>query len=569
MHGMSRISVYVLLLCSCFRVQDCRAADWPKYKGDLLNSGFNIQEQTLMPPLKMVWSWTESPSVAIESSPVIYGDKVFIGTIGCSNGAAVVCFDADTGRELWNYRLGDIDAAAVYPTPLVSSNRVYVPSWDGCLYCFDVNGPVGIPPGPLWKTPLADAGRRVFRSSPVIRADTNMLFLATEGEDSASRLIAVETQNGNKTEEFDFPPGYGAYSSLALCDDRVIVGLYAQNTNGMIICMDVSNPLSITQKWSYVFKPDEPALSSPVVENGIAYYVVSSSTGTSTTLYCFDVDNGSVLSTQCIAECAGWTFGTPSIAYGNIYLTTLTKLFCLNLALILDNNPQTDSLVWQYELPEYNLCWFVGSSPCVANGTVYFEAGDMDGGTFLGVDARTGEEQFRFRGPEGHEDSGVGYCISSPAVARGKVVFVSAHDYSWSGLYCFESNLELDADGDGMPDNWEKWFFGSVTNADASTDWDKDGSIDVHEYFGGTVPTNAASLLAIFEAKPGHASELVIGYYCVSNRSYSIERSTNLPTASWETITSNIPGIPPSNTHTVNVDIADSCFFRVRSHQQP
>lgn len=36
-----------------------------------------------------------------------------------------------------------------------------------------------------------------------------------------------------------------------------------------------------------------------------------------------------------------------------------------------------------------------------------------------------------------YNGKGMGFCLSSPAVSDGKVVFISSHDFNWSGIYCF------------------------------------------------------------------------------------------------------------------------------------
>ncbi len=49
-----------------------------------------------------------------------------------------------------------------------------------------------------------------------------------------------------------------------------------------------------------------------------------------------------------------------------------------------------------------------------------------------------------------------------------------------------------DADGDGLPDDWEVFHFGNLTAANATGDFDGDGSSDLAEYLAGTFPKNPA-----------------------------------------------------------------------------
>jgi len=57
------------------------------------------------------------------------------------------------------------------------------------------------------------------------------------------------------------------------------------------------------------------------------------------------------------------------------------------------------------------------------------------------------------------------------------------------------ARLDLDADKDGLADNWEITYFGSVTNQSGVFDRDRDGIANLTEFLEGTNPTNALSLL--------------------------------------------------------------------------
>jgi len=105
-----------------------------------------------------------------------------------------------------------------------------------------------------------------------------------------------------------------------------------------------------------------------------------------------------------------------------------------------------------------------------------------------------------------------------------------------------ESALDMDADGDGMPDAWERTHFVD-TARDGTGDWDRDGLRDGDEYVAGTDPTNAASRLSMFITAAAAAPWVGFNAVPVAGgvdevRLYSLESATSLIEAAW----SGVPG---------------------------
>ncbi len=75
------------------------------------------------------------------------------------------------------------------------------------------------------------------------------------------------------------------------------------------------------------------------------------------------------------------------------------------------------------------------------------------------------------------DHSGVRVSRNTSIPSRGKVTRV---DF-----------VELDTDGDGLPDGWERRYFGSDTNGDAGGDPDHDGRNNREEFLTGTNPLQA------------------------------------------------------------------------------
>jgi hypothetical protein len=119
-----------------------------------------------------------------------------------------------------------------------------------------------------------------------------------------------------------------------------------------------------------------------------------------------------------------------------------------------------------------------------------------------------------------------------------------------------------DADGDGMPDDWETLHFGGTdeTNGGSRDDWDGDGASNLDEWSAGTNPTNAASVFAVTAISL--APDCVISWLSASGKVYSLWTSSNSPLPDTR-IQSSIPATPPINTITTSQGEAQSTFYRL------
>lgn len=90
----------------------------------------------------------------------------------------------------------------------------------------------------------------------------------------------------------------------------------------------------------------------------------------------------------------------------------------------------------------------------------------------------------------------------------------------------------LDADADGLPDDWEQFYFGAL-GAGATNDPDGDGVNNLGEYYAGTNPTNSSSVFRTISIAPNvEGTELRFTF--APNRQYTIQRSADLRI--WETV---------------------------------
>jgi len=110
-----------------------------------------------------------------------------------------------------------------------------------------------------------------------------------------------------------------------------------------------------------------------------------------------------------------------------------------------------------------------------------------------------------------------------------------------------------DADHDGMPDDWENASFPEGTNATAQGNADGDDLTNQEELYAGTDPTNDLSVLEMLAPEMLSNGWFVVKWSSVADRLYGIDQSTNLFDG-FERLESDIPGDPPINVYTDEVD---------------
>jgi hypothetical protein len=107
--------------------------------------------------------------------------------------------------------------------------------------------------------------------------------------------------------------------------------------------------------------------------------------------------------------------------------------------------------------------------------------------------------------------------------------------------------------------------FYAVCYALLQRDRDGDGMSDGHELMAGTCPTIANSCFQL-RAPSNTVGGMVVSWPSASNRTYVIERATNLLSGGFTTLRTNA-ATPPMNCYTDVTVGAGSCFYRLRVSQ--
>jgi outer membrane protein assembly factor BamB len=182
------------------------AANWPSWRGP--NGDGTSPEKDV--PLR--WSPTENVKWKVplpepgDSSPVVWGDRVFITqSLEQQGGRTVMCFDRRDGRRLWQQgttyalpekRYGKNPHCAA--SPVTDGERVIAFFGSAGLFCWDMDGKG------LWKRDLGKQEHEwSYAASPLIHGDVCVLYF---GPGPNSRLLGIDKRTGKTLWEYQEPP---------------------------------------------------------------------------------------------------------------------------------------------------------------------------------------------------------------------------------------------------------------------------------------------------------------------------------------------------------------------------
>jgi hypothetical protein len=131
----------------------------------------------------------------------------------------------------------------------------------------------------------------------------------------------------------------------------------------------------------------------------------------------------------------------------------------------------------------------------------------------------------------------------------------------------FAVNLWLDADGDGMPDGYEKQYsFLDPNNPnDASLDYDGDGMSNLAEYLAGTAPDDPLSYLRITAVTVRGTNGVEIAWGSAANKLYTVQRAGRLWPGAFTNLAQRLLSTPPQNVYLdTTATNAAQLFYRIQ-----
>jgi hypothetical protein len=117
----------------------------------------------------------------------------------------------------------------------------------------------------------------------------------------------------------------------------------------------------------------------------------------------------------------------------------------------------------------------------------------------------------------------------------------------------------IDSDGNGMPDDWQRQYFGHL-GVNPLLDSDGDGVNNLNEYKAGTNPKDAHSLFKFISIRPDPLGGLLVEWSSVTNRLYAVERSQTIERGFIQ-IATGLPATSPANSYRDATALSPSPYF--------
>lgn len=400
------ISLSLLLMVVLIMVQGCSAADYLTFHGDAGRTGYIVEAGPLSENIR----WSISPGW-IDASPVVAGDRVYIAT-GLDMSAtdaipSVFCYNTSTGEEVWTYATGSEAGLTL------AGDLLIVGGMDGYLTALNIaDGTVA------WSV-LAEEYPGYFGISSSPLYDGVLLYVLTPSDGG---LHVYNPTDGSEAWSVAFGPwdtGYGnaTYFTAPAVKDGIVYfpsnlsELYAYNTT------------TESQLWKSVLTGT--IKSAPVI--GMDSLFVT----TDSTLFEISLVDGSILASRAIDG----TMATPALnnTAGLLYVGTSGGLLCLDASDIMA------PLVWE------SLVAKIDSSPVVAGDIVYAGTSEVRSSLYA-FSAADGTEIWNFTLPEPEGDNYASFWGSSPAVADGTLYIGAEHTntfYAFGPGAAYETTVVL------------------------------------------------------------------------------------------------------------------------------
>jgi outer membrane protein assembly factor BamB len=330
---------------------------WVQFHYNSAHSGFNPRERTLTRNnvRKLTKAWTVHVGAAVEGSPAVTRDLVFVG----SDNNTLHAYHLD-GRVAWSRTLeGDSRFVA---TPALAGNTVLAFTSSSVMTALDAASGQ-----PRWSRSISDV-EGAFPGSPAL---ANGLVYAVPHE-----LMALDAASGSVRWT---RASVGCFvCSPAVANGRLFIG-GGPAVGRKLFALDATTG---AERWSSQPGQGFSWSASPAVAGGRVFQPAYVERGGKKTywLYTFVAASGKRLWRVKLGASQFLTSSSPAVAYGTVfYVAPGGRIYALRAS--------DGKRLWSRDIPPS------ASSPAVAGGVVYFGAGI----TVYALDARSGKTLWRAR----------------------------------------------------------------------------------------------------------------------------------------------------------------------------
>jgi outer membrane protein assembly factor BamB len=421
----SRLAVFLALALTVPAAALLRGADWPDWRGPARTG---VSTETGLPsswsPAGQNLAW--KAAYGGRSSPVVFGDRLYLQNTSASGEMEqerVMCFNADTGKLLWEHRYNmftsDVPAHRIaWASPVVdpATGNVFAISGNGLTMSLNKDGKL------LWERSLAEEygmwtthGGRM--STPIIDGDqlivSGLVFGWGQTASPAHRFISLDKTTGT-TNWVSAPEGRPTdtiYANPYVADVNGVRMFFSGGSDGAMHALkiatgepvwhwDVSkrglNTAALMVGTDVIVTHSEENIATS--EMGMVAAVPAASKGTLT-----DKD------AKWITRDVQAGYGSPVSDGERIYLVD-------NGGILFAFDVKTGKLLWTEKLGTIQK-----SSPVLADGKLYV---GTENGKFYIVRPHPDKAEVLDSDQLGTEESPEA-IIGSPAVARGRIYLAS------------------------------------------------------------------------------------------------------------------------------------------------
>lgn len=333
---------------------------WPLFRGDALASG--VARSTLPAELERLWTF-EVPKGAFDSTPVIVGDRVYLGDLD----GTFFCLNLADGKKVWEFKTKD--KAGFSASPAYRNGKIYVGDIDGRFYCLDA-----AKGEKLWE----------YESKAEINSSANFHKDRVLFGSQDAVLYCLDAEKGTKVWEFAIQDQIRC--SPTVVEDRAFVA----GCDGKLHIVDLNKGEEVGEGVPI----ESPTGSTPAVLGTRVYFGTEGGT-----FFCIDWKEAKVIWSYTDDE-SNQPYRSSAAATDDLIIVggrnKRVKAF----------NPANGEEKWTFVARNR-----IDASPVVVGDRIFIGAGD---GRLYGLNRKDGKKVWEY-------EAGGGFT-GSPAVAEGRMV---------------------------------------------------------------------------------------------------------------------------------------------------